>query len=174
MSLLPRVSSLTRERLSRELDERGPEVCRTEFALELRADNPELLDMAVRCARDVGGPVESQQVMNGFLFFYRLLSNEAHAAAGVSRDSARGPTLGLLPRVSAETRAAMVKRIDALGPVEFTRQATAEMEHGNPELLIMAHDFAEGQRNYIGVMQGFALLYASLLEESLTKSGPLH
>ena len=174
MSPLPRVSSLTRERLSRELDERGPDVCRTEFALELRADNPELLDMAIRCAHDVGGPVASQQVMNGFLFFYRLLSNEARSAAGMSPKSAGVPTLSLLPRVSAETRAAMVKRIDALGPDEFTRQATAEMERGNPELLVMAHDFATEQRNYIGIMQGFALLYASLLEESLTKGGPLH
>ena len=174
MSLLPRVSSLTRERLARELDERGPEVCRTEFALELRAENPEVLDMALRCSRDVGGPMESQQVMNGFLFFYRLLSNEAHAAAGMPPGSAGVPTLSLLPRVSAETRAAMVKRIDALGPDEFTRQATAEIERSNPELLIMAHNCAEGRRNYLGIMQGFALLYASLLEESLSKGGALH
>jgi hypothetical protein len=80
MSPLPRVTSLTRERLARELDDRGPEVCTTEFALELEVHNPELLDMAIRCARDVGGPVESPQVASGFSFFYRLLSNEAHAA----------------------------------------------------------------------------------------------
>jgi hypothetical protein len=174
MSPLPRVSSLTRERLARELDDRGPQVCRTEFALELEAHNPELLDMAMRCARDVGGLAGSPQVMNGLLIFYRLLSNEAHAAAGMSRESAGVPTLSLLPRVSTDTRAAIVKRIDALGPAEFTRQAVAEIEHGNPELLIMAHNFAEGQRNYVGMMQGFALLYASLLEESLAESGALH
>jgi len=171
---LPRVSALTRERLARELDDRGPEVCRTEFALELETDNPELLDMAIRCARDVGGPVGAAQVMTRFVFFYRLLSNEAHEAVGVPREPSGVPTLSLLPRVSPETRDVMVKRIDALGPAEFTRQATAEIERSNPELLVMAHSFAEGQRDYIGVMQGFALLYASLLEQSLTKSGALH
>ena len=52
MSTLPRVAPLTRERIAREFDDRGPEVCRTEIALDLEANNPEILDMATRCARD--------------------------------------------------------------------------------------------------------------------------
>ena len=85
-------------------------MCRTEFALELEAHNPELLDMAVRCARDVGAPVEFPQIMSGFSFFYRL---------------------------------------------------------------IMAHNSAEGQRTYVEVMQCFALLYASLIEQPVAERGAL-
>ncbi len=61
-----------------------------------------------------------------------------------------------------------------MGPDEFTRQAIAELERDNPELLLMSHNFAEDQKDYIGVMQGFALIYASLLEESRRGRGPLH
>jgi hypothetical protein len=78
MSTLPRVAPLTRERVAREFDDRGPEVCRTEIALDLEANNPEILDMATRCARDVG---EFTRVMTGFCMFYRLLTYEARAAA---------------------------------------------------------------------------------------------
>ena len=80
MSTLPRVTPLTRERVAREFDDRGPEVCRTEIALDLEANNPEILDMATRCARDVG---EFTRVMTGFCMFYRLLTHEARAAARV-------------------------------------------------------------------------------------------
>ena len=168
---LPRVNALTRERVARELDDRGPDVCLTEVVHELQASNPEVLDMAMRCARDVG---DFPRVMTGFCTFYRLLSDEARTAAGASRESADARSIGLLPRVSATTREAIVRRIDAIGPDEFTRQAIAELERDNPELLLMSHNFAEDQKDYIGVMQGFALIYASLLEESRRERGPLH
>jgi hypothetical protein len=171
MSSLPRVGGLTRERVAREFDDRGPEVCRTEITLDLQADNPELLDMAVRCARDVG---DFARIMNGFCMFYRLLTAEARAAHGASHDLGDRQQLSLLPRVSPTTRAGIVKRIDAIGSKEFTRESIAELEANNPELLVMAHNFSEDQADYSGVMQGFALLYASLLAEAVQERGVLH
>jgi hypothetical protein len=171
MSSLPRVASLTRERISRELDDRGPEVCRTEITADLEVNNPELLDMATRCARDVG---DFARIMTGFCMFYRLLATEARAALGTPSDPGEGQQLRLLPRVSAATRAAIVRRIDAIGSQDFTREALAELERNNPELLLMAHNFAEDQADYAGVMQGFALLYASLVAEAAEERGVLH
>jgi hypothetical protein len=169
MSSLPRVASLTRERITREFDDRGPEVCRTEIILDLEANNPELLDIAARCARDVG---DFPRIMNGFCIFYRSLT--AQARAGTAPDSGPPPPLNLLPRVSAATRAEVVGRIDAVGSQEFTREALAELERDNPELLLMAHNFAEDQTDYLGVMQGFALLYACLAAEAARERGVLH
>jgi ketol-acid reductoisomerase len=82
--------------------------------------------------------------------------------------------LRLLPRVSRETRANIVKHIDAVGSSEFTREVIAELEKNNPELLQMWHHFAEDQADYVGVMQGFALLYACLLAEAAEERGALH
>jgi hypothetical protein len=171
MSSLPRVGGLMRERVAREFDDRGPEVCRTEITLDLEADNPELLDMAARCARDVG---DFARIMTGFCMFYRLLTAEARAARRTSPDLGDRQQFSLLPRVSPATRAALVKRIDAIGSKAFTRESVAELEANNPELLVMAHNFAEDQADYGGVMQGFALLYASLLAEAVQERGVLH
>ncbi len=171
MSSLPRVGGLTRERIAREFDDRGPEVCRTEITLELEANNPELLDMAARCARDVGN---FGRIMTGFCIFYRLLTAEARATLGASRKLDDEPRLHLLPRVSPATRASVVRRIEAIGSKEFTREAIAELEHNNPELLIMWHNFAEDQSDYVGVMQGFALLYTCLSAEASQERGALH
>jgi hypothetical protein len=171
MSSLPRVGGLMRERVAREFDDRGPEVCRTEITLDLEAGNPELLDMAVRCARDVG---DFARIMTGFCMFYRLLTAEARAARRTSPDLDDRQQLSLLPRVAPATRAAIVKRIDAMGSKAFTRESIAELEANNPELLVMAHNFAEDQADYGGVMQGFALLYASLLAEAVQERGVLH
>jgi hypothetical protein len=76
--------------------------------------------------------------------------------------------------VSEQTRTGIVKRIDALGSAQFTREALAELERDNPELLVMAHGFAEEQRDYLGVMQGFALLYACLSAEAAQHRSSLH
>ncbi len=171
MSSLPRVAALTRERIAREFDDRGPDVCRAEIALDLEANNPELLDMATRCARDVG---DFGRVMTAFCMFYRLLSLEAYAAAGMSRVPGDTRKLSVLPRVSAETRAEVAQRIDSLGSQEFTREAIAELERCNPQLLLMSHHFAEDQADYGGVMQGFALLYACLSAEATRDRGVLH
>ena len=160
MSSLPRVAALTRERVAREFDDRGPEVCRTEITLDLEANNPELLDMAARCARDVGN---FARVMTGFCMFYRVLSAQARAGLGASSDPDK-QRLSLLPRVSAATRAEIVRRIDTIG----------ELERANAELLLMAHNFAEDHPDYGGVMQGFALLYACLLAEATRERGVLH
>jgi hypothetical protein len=170
MSALPCVAALTRERVAREFDDRGPEVCRTEITLDLEANNPELLDMAARCAHDVGN---SARVMTGFCMFYRVLSMQARAGPGASSDPDKQP-LSPLPRVSAATRAEIVRRIDGIGSQEFTRETIEERERTNAELLLMAHNFAEDHPDYGGVMQGFALLYACLLAEATRERSVLH
>jgi hypothetical protein len=171
MSSLPRVAGLTRERVAREFDDRGPEVCRTEIILDLQANNPELLDMATRCARDVG---DATRIMTGFCLFYRLLTAQARASAGVSQGGPAQLLLPVLPRVSAATRADIVKQISALGSQEFTSNAMDELERDNPELLLMAHHFAESQIDYLGVMQGFVLLFTCLSAEAAREHGLLH
>ena len=171
MNSLPRVAGLTRERVSREFDDRGPEICRTEIILDLQANNPELLDMATRCARDVG---DSMRIMTGFCLFYRLLTAQARATAGVSPVGPAQQQLAALPRVSAATRADIVKQIGMLGSQEFTSRTVDELERNNPELLLMAHYFAESQADYLGVMQGFALLFACLSAEAEHERGVLH
>jgi hypothetical protein len=50
----------------------------------------------------------------------------------------------------------------------------ADLERFNPELLQTAHNFAEEQADYGGVMQGFALLYACLCAEGAQERGVLH
>jgi hypothetical protein len=170
MISLPRVSELTRERVAREFDARGPDVCRSEILKDLEVGNPELLDMATRCAHDVG---EFARTMTGFCMFYRVLTVEARAAL-VAANNRGAPQFALLPRVSPATRMDIVRRIDAIGAQEFTRLALSECERSNPELLIMWHNFAEGHIDYIRVMQGFALLYASLSAEVARERGALH
>lgn len=106
--------------------------------------------------------------------FYRLLTAEATTALGTSRELGHGQHLSLLPRVSPATRAEIVKRIDASGSNEFTRETITELERNNPELLLMSHHFAEDHGDYGGLMQGFALLYACLLAEATQDRAVLH
>jgi hypothetical protein len=160
MGSLPRVGAHTRERVAREFDDRGPDVCRTEIALDLEANNPELLDIAQRCARDVG---DFARIMTGFCMFYRVLTVE-----GQGMQSRR------LPGVSRATRASIAERIDTVGSRQFTSEVVTELERGNPELLMLSHHFAEQQSDYVEVMQGFALLYACLLAEARHGRGPVH
>jgi len=162
-AFLPRVKAGTREEISREFDERGPEACRAAITRDLEATNPELLDIAVRCARDVG---DTDHVMTGFCMFYKLLSAEGNASLGASASGADMLHFGVLPRVSPEARAAIVRRIDAVGSAAFTRETIDDCERNNPELLIMIHAFAESGTDYLGIMQGFALLYACLVYEA--------
>jgi hypothetical protein len=79
-----------------------------------------------------------------------------------------------LPCVSADTRALLVGEIDEKGSADFTRDAIAELEKSNPELLQMAHNFASGLGNYLHAMQGFALLYKSLLLQATVERAKLH
>jgi hypothetical protein len=158
LSSLPRVTESTRERVSREFDHFGPEAWVIVIADGLRQHNPELLDMAERCAADLGG---ARDPMVGLAMFYRLLV--AQAAAELA-----------LPRVSADTRDAVVRDIDAQGAVSFTREAVDGMQRDNPELLQMAHGFASRQRSYLGMMQGFALLYAALAAQAAADRTGMH
>jgi hypothetical protein len=151
MSWLPRVAEHTRERVSREFDNLGPEACVAEITEELRANNPEVLDMAKRCARDIGSPAE---VMAGFGMFYRILVVQSAAAFA-------------LPCVTPHTRERILGQIDAGGSEAFTHDALAELERTNPELLQMAHFFASRQKDYLGMMQGFALIHACLAAQAV-------
>jgi hypothetical protein len=161
MSLLPRVTEKARELVAREFDTRGPDACTAEIIEHLEEHNPELLDMAARCAADLGNPTRA---MFGFSMFYRLLLPVAPGAGALTP----------LPRVSEETRALLVSEIDEKGPEDFTMEAIAELEESNPELLQMAHNFASGLGNYLHGMQGFVLLYKSLAIQSTVERARLH
>ena len=161
MSLLPRVTEKARELVAREFDTRGPDICMAEVIEHLEQHNPELLDMAAKCAADLENPAK---VMLGFSMFYRLLIWQIPASS-----SERA-----IPRVSTDTRALLVAQIDAKGPGVFTTETIAELDETNPELLQMAHIFASGLANYLDVMQGFSLLYKSLLIQSTVERPTLH
>lgn len=128
-----------------------------EIVQQLRSENPELLEMASKCAADVG---DSSRIMTGFGMFYRLLTVESLPPAGSET------RLNPLPRVAPETRDFLVQRIDEMGTQAFTMESIDELERSNPELLQMAHHFASRQADYLGVMQGFGLLYQSLLVQT--------
>jgi hypothetical protein len=162
LSSLPRVSESTRERISREFDNLGPDACVAEITVGMRRNNPELLDMARRCAADIGPEGGGQgEVMVGFAMFYRLLAAEA------ASDLA-------LPRVTPQTRGRIVQDIEQRGSEAFTYDALAQMERGNPELLQMAHGFATRQSHYLAMMQGLALVYASLIAQAADDRAVLH
>jgi len=162
MSFLPRVTAATREKVSREFDDLGPSACTEQVVQVLRQSNPELLDIASKCARDVGPAMET---MIGFAMFLRLVIVEALSAGeGLEPDS--------LPRVAPDTRDRLVEAIDRQGEEAFTMEALDHLERSNPELLQMAHAFALRHSDYLRLMQGFALLYRSLsLQQSADRAG---
>jgi hypothetical protein len=164
MSALPRVTELTREFVSRQFDNLGPEACLSEITECLTRENPELLAMARKCAADVGDP---PRIMIGFGMFYQLLML-------ASADTAGKPLMNALPSVTADTRDALVREIDEDGPEAFTEMAIQKLERTNPELMQMAHGFASRQQDYLRVMQGFALLYRSLDAQSAADRRYLH
>jgi len=155
VSTLWRVTSADRERIAREFDDRGPEICVAEVIEDLRQHNPELLDMASRCATSLG---DYRKVMCGFGMFYRLM-------LGPDAPDPRPSALSVLPRVTPQTRERVVRQIDREGAEAFTMDIIEDLERSNPELLQMAHAFASGQMHYLPLMQGFALLYKSLLDQ---------
>jgi hypothetical protein len=163
MSALPRVAESTREQITREFDDVGPDACVAEISAYLREHNPEWLWMAAKCARDVGDP---PRIMGGFCMFYRLLIAEAAPSHPMTMESGAPAELDPLPRVTVATRAVIVGKIDQSGSGAFIKDALQELEGGNPELLQMAHYFASAHDNYLGVMQGFALLYTALLVQA--------
>lgn len=114
---------------------------------ELLAHNPHYLEMAARCAKDVGDPAH---IMPGFAMFYRILALDARE---------RGAAL---PRITPETRDIISALIGEFGDAQFVLLATETLHDENPYLLQMADGFASRHENYLGIMQGFALLYKSL------------
>jgi hypothetical protein len=163
MSALPRVAESTREQIAREFDDLGPDACIAEISEHLRHNNPEWLYMAAKCAGDVG---DVRRIMGGFCMFYRLLIAQVAPSHPLTSAFGVPGRLNPLPRVTETTRAALVAEIDREGTEAFTRDAIQELADSNPELLQMAHYFASAHDNYAGIMQGFALLYAALLEQS--------
>jgi hypothetical protein len=162
------VTNLTREKIARELDTRGPESCMEETLQELSENNPEVLDMATRCAASFGD--RYQKIMLELCIFYRLL---------VAEFKAIDPALRLLnpfPRVTRQTRNELVRQIDEQGLEAFTTNATKHLAQYNPELLQMAHNSAERHKSYLPMIQGFALLYQALVEQAAagTVSATLH
>src|SRR4051794_40566775 len=123
MSSLPRVTAWTREFVSRQFDDLGPEVCLAEIIDCLRREKPELLDMARKWAADVGnGP----KVMVGFGMFYQLL-------VLASLDTAQKQAMHPLPCVTAKTRDVIVREIDEDGSEAFTLRTIEDLERTNPE-----------------------------------------
>jgi hypothetical protein len=137
----------------------------------LRQNNPELLDIAAQCAAHTG---ERDESMLGFCVFYRLLL--AQAAADGERPWAHAPRAQFdpLPRVTPQTRAAVVRAIGERGAEAFTRDAVEELERSNPALLQVAHRFAARTRDYLGAMQGFALVYACLARQCDAERARVH
>jgi hypothetical protein len=156
MSVLPRVTELTWERVAREFDDLGPDACMADIRKDLDKHNPELLDMAGKWAREAPN---AERLIRAFGMFYRLLAAETGAPLG-SR------ALSPLPRVSSETRDLIVARIDRIGSEVFTREAIGNLEVTNPELLQMANNFASTREDYARTMQGFALFHEALLIQS--------
>src|SRR3954464_10088157 len=110
------------------MDDLGPAACTEEILDRLRRENPELLEIARRCAADVGDAVRAT---TGFGMFYTLLLTEMSAAERL---------LPPLPRVTGATGDRIVREIDAQGVGAFTYAAIDELERTNPELLQAAHD----------------------------------
>ncbi len=164
MSFLPRVTEFTREFVSRQFDDLGPEACVAEITADLARENPELLAMARKCAADVG---DESRIMVGFGMFYKLL-------VSASSDGVGNAALHALPTVTGQTRDALVREIDEDGADAFTIKALADLERTNPELMQMAHGFASRQNDYVRVMQGFGLIYRSLGEQSARDRKRLH
>lgn len=158
MSLLPRVAERTRETVAREFDDHGPQHCVAEIMADLDSNNPELLDIARRCAHELG---DSQRVIEGFCMFYRLLTLQAAQEAAAATSSG----INVLPRVTSQTRDQVARQIDEQTTETFTSNYIAELERDNPELLQMAHRFATRHAQYLQIMQGIALWWACLVAQ---------
>jgi hypothetical protein len=127
---------------------------------ELRETNPEVLDMATKCAESFGG--ESERILLELFIFYRLLRTEYKAMDSRLRE------LTPFPRVTPRTRDRLVEQIDGEGLEAFTLGAIEHLRQHNPELLEMAHNSAGRCADYLPVMQGFALVYKALAEQAAT------
>jgi len=115
--MLPRVDEVTCEQVAREFDDRGPGVCVAQISGEMQRDNPEILDMALRCARDVGKP---EEVMVGMCMFYSLLLTQGLRLPKGPPATGSGSLQFSLPHVRAHTRDVIVVQIREPGSCDFT------------------------------------------------------
>lgn len=164
MSLIAPLAEATRERIAQEFDDRGPDACMAEIIIDLRRNNPELLDIASRCAEGLGN---AERIMQAFGMFYRLMIDPWLPA-----DDPLG--LSPLPRVTPETRDSLVEEIDRQGPEAFTLDVVSELERNNPELLQALHAIASATRNPLGVTQGLALFYRAVAVQAAGGRRVLH
>ena len=170
--MLPRVDEVTREQVAREFDDRGPRACVAEISSEMQRNNPELLDIAVRCARDSGDP---EEIMVGMCMFYQLLLIQGKRSRSDTPLIDSGSVqFSALPSVRTQSRDIIVAEIERDGPQIFTLRWLDSLERENPQLLQMAHLFASHHADYLGIMQGFILLYACLETEARADLSLLH
>ena len=106
---------MTHERVARESNVLGPTIATAQIIQLLEHANPELVDMLNKGARDIG---DTARIRAGFCMFYQLLLVEASTA-----DTGAG--LHPLPRVAAETRTQLVRKIDQCGVEGFVIEAIA-------------------------------------------------
>jgi hypothetical protein len=149
---LPLIDERLWERVARDFDDVGPDACMAEILDELLVHNPHYLEMAMRCARDVG---DSQRMLAGFGMFYRILSLGAREC-GIP-----------LPRITPDTRDVIAELAGECGEVQFVMFATETLREENPCLMQMADSFASRHDDYLGIMQAFALLYKSLSAQAV-------
>src|SRR5258708_20365217 len=145
MSTLPRVAESTREQVSREFDDVGPDACVAEISTHLRDNNPEWLQMAAKCAADVG---DEGRMMGGFCMFYRLLVAQMASSYPLKAASGVPAVLNPLPRVTARTRASIVAEIDQRGAEAFIHDAIQALDNNNPQLFQMPHFFPPNHAIY--------------------------
>src|ERR1700685_4329910 len=124
MSALPRVAESTRQQITREFDDAGHDASIAEISAHLREHNPEWLNMAAKCAGDVGDP---QRIMGGYCMFYRLLIAQAAPSHPMAIESGASAELNPLPRVTMATRAAIVDKIDQSGAETFLNDALRDL-----------------------------------------------
>jgi hypothetical protein len=149
---LPVVHEVLWERVARDFDDVGPEACLAEILDDLLAYNPHYLEMALRCARDIGDP---QRILTGLAMFYRILYLAARERGGVP------------PRITLETRDVIASMIGEFGDEQFVLLATETLQTENPCLLQMADSFASRHHDYLGIMQGFVMLYKALSAQAV-------
>src|SRR5258708_34380330 len=106
--------------------------------------------MATKCADDASDP---KRIMGGFCMFYRLLIAQASPDHPLTKTPGALALLNPLPRVTAQTRPAIVAAIDESSAETFVNNAIRQLEAGNPERLHRAHTFAAPHENYLGAIQ---------------------